>query len=232
VLLIAGNTSEHIPKRWREIIGWIRASTQNTIKTRALHLSSKRNYSVSLKYLQVHVYGCHFPPYSRFQIIKWNKIICCIVSNPGLTFLMDRHSWCTDTGTPSVYFWLNLTNFLAVHNINDSIFETQNTTEVLQSTCPSNAIYSTEACRPADLQFMCRTTDIQSVLKVALPRIYSSSETPLFNLKYINNTIQSDKKKDYKNFSNCCAACSMHIWHLLIITTKYFGKATFRTLCI
>jgi hypothetical protein len=24
----------------------------------------------------------------------------------------------------------------------------------------------------------------------------------------------------------------MHVWHLLIITTKYFGKATFRTLCI
>jgi hypothetical protein len=43
-------------------------------------------------------------------------------------------------------------------------------------------------------------SELQGVLKVALPRVYSSSDTPLFNLKYINNTIQSDKERLQKLF--------------------------------
>jgi hypothetical protein len=65
------------------------------------------------------------------------------------------------------------------------------------------------------------------VLKVALPRV--SSETLLYFI-YNISTIQYKVTK--KHCSNCCPACSMHIWHLLIITTKYFGKVTFMTFCI
>jgi hypothetical protein len=62
--------------------------------------------------------------------------------------------------------------------------------------------------------------------------VYSSSETLLYFIQGISTIKYKVIKKGYRNYSNCYPACSMHIWHLLIIATKYFGKAAFRTSCI
>jgi hypothetical protein len=52
-------------------------------------------------------------------------------------------------------------------------------------------------------------TNIQSVLKVTLPRVYSF--TPLFNLKYINNTIQNDEEGLQKLFKLLSSTFNAHL---------------------
>jgi hypothetical protein len=72
-------------------------------------------------------------------------------------------------------------------------------------------------------------THTHRVLKVALPRAYSSCETFLYLIQNISTIQYKVIKEGNRNCSKWCPACSMYILHLLIITDKYFGKATFRT---
>jgi hypothetical protein len=58
---------------------------------------------------------------------------------------------------------------------------------------------------------MVRRTGSTGCPKVDLPRVYSSSKTLLYFIQNTSAIQYKVIKKGYRNCSNCCPACSMHI---------------------